>query len=752
MDPQLLLNRTTPKLTPKITKINSLVEVSTKARKSSTKLRKVFEKGTYQKKTQLSVLNRYKRRLDSIQKQNDKRFAKKQRVKLKLPQIKKYVGSFFTGGSDPLKSLAQLAAFNALQKGAKGDILGALGPALVFGGIAFGPSLIKGGINLARRGKAQPQTSAPSGRAFLGPSGSKTVFGGITSRLGRVGSPTGTPGIRPQIGLAARQFEAGAFRQTVGARAAFPVALPGTPSTAERLGGAAQNIANRFGTKGAGVAAEAATARAGKPLAKQALGRFGKAILPGAGAAFSFYSAKERDKSGDKFGSAIDNIAGSLDAFAAGVQIAAAASAATGIGIPAAGLIELAAGVASIGSFGLDMFNLFRDLTGQSDKEAQKNKLKAQTEKQKSVEEKAQGEKLTFQKTLNRYEKVVDKFEKFSRGFTGGMGMTPEQVRQTAARIEDLGGGSTPISAAGYEFTQQGSFSQYLTGDVNAPEGAYDPSHGTSDNYHDHLAFKDPDTAKRAYEFLQSKGITVTELQGVGGGVTSPHSGPGSAHHRGLAFDVPGYQWGSDGLIDERHYRGSAKVRAFMNDFYNLQTRQPQQRQPEGLSYDKGHTIFDMRRDVARSLRGRGKIPFQYNGQTYYLLVDEKFRSSIYKNRDPLGLTREYYDFIYRVNDGLHDAAVRKVNSMFSNAYEPLIAPKPPTPSAPAPAPVQTPSPAPRYIESSTQPQDIVIRYPVIRQVVSTPAQSSQPMISSGPSQQELLNSFYKRVLLNTVA
>jgi len=695
MDPQLLLNRTTPKLTPKITKINSLVEVSTKARKSSTKLRKVFEKGTYQKKTQLSVLNRYKRRLDSIQKQNDKRFAKKQRVKLKLPQIKKYVGSFFTGGSDPLKSLAQLAAFNALQKGARGDVLGALGPALVFGGLALGPSLLKGGLNLARGGGA-----------------SATAEGGGVPNL----PPAWWQKNPKSLGRANESYARYiAGEANIGDRA--------------RLGRrgliSASGMFSRGGT-------EALERQAGKPLAKQALGKFGKAILPGVGAAFSFQSAKERDKSGDKFGSAIDNIAGSLDAFAAGVQIAAAASAASGIGIPGAAIIELAAGIASIGSFSLDMVNLFRDLTGQSDKEAQKNKLKAQTEKQKSVEEKAQGEKLTFQKTLNRYEKVVNKFEEFSKSFTGGMGMgmSLNQMQQTASRIEDLGGGATPISSAGYEFTQQESFSQYLTGDPNAPEGAYDPSHGGA-NYHDHLAFKDRETTRRAYEFLQSKGITVTELN-----VQSGHTA-GSAHYEGRAFDVPGSQ-----VPVGKEPELSARVRAFMNDFYNLQTRQPQQRQPQG------QLPIQDKKNIMNALSKKGSIPVTLDGEKYFFRANENGSVQAFKPKNLLGYQEEI-----DIKGGKNKALLQAIDSKIASMYRtgPSLSPSTPLP-IPIPAQLSTPSPAPRYIESSTQPQDIVVRYPVIRQVVSTPAQSSQLMLTSGPSQQDLLNSFYKRVLLNTVA
>ena len=648
MDPTILLNKPkTPNIVPKITKISNLSIASGQARKSSTKLVKVFEKGTYQKKTQLTVLNRYKKRLESIQKQNDRSFGKKRKVKVKLPDIKKYVGSFFTPGStnDPLKAIGALAAFNAFQKGSKGDWGGALGSGLVAFGLLGGGAL---GIKTARamfkgRGAA---TAAGAGKGGVA---TPPWWMKNTKSLGRSNESYA-------------RYIAGEANIGDRARLARRGMIP------------ASGVFSRGGT-------DVLAKQAGKPLAKTALKKFGGAILPGVGAAFSFQTAKERDKAGDKFGSAIDNIAGSLDAFAAGVQIAAGASAATGIGIPAAGIIELAAGVASIGSFGLDMFNLFRDLTGQSDKEAQKNKLQQQTEKQKALVEKKkdEGGKLTFSKTLNSYDKAVKKFEEFSKGFTGLM--TPEQVRQTAARIEDLGGGSEPISGPGYEFTNQDSFSQYLTGDVNAPSGAYDPSHGTVDNYHDHFAFKDRETAHRAAAFLQSKGITVTELDVSGG-----HS-DGSAHYQGRAFDVPGYQWGGSGAIGPTEYRGSAKVRALMNDFYNLQTQQPT------ASPSPSPTI------TPSSLFQRSQTPALSIGQGGFRI-----------NGAPAA--------------SLSQARPRRMPQVSQNLP---------------------------YQEEYAQVEPMIVPYPVVRQQQMAASAPSAPMMFPGPSEQQLLNSFYKKVLLNTV-
>lgn len=100
---------------------------------------------------------------------------------------------------------------------------------------------------------------------------------------------------------------------------------------------------------------------------------------------------------------------------------------------------------------------------------------------------------------------------------------------------------------------------QYITGDPS--QKGYQADHGTIKNYHDHLAFATRKAAEDAYKRLVEEGIKVTEFKGYGKGVTGPHSGPGSLHHQGLAFDVPGYQWGGTGAIGAKEFAGSARVR-----------------------------------------------------------------------------------------------------------------------------------------------------------------------------------------------
>lgn len=628
MEPPVV-NKPKVNITPKITKISSLAQSAEEIKKTSAKLKKTFESGSYQKKTQLTVLNRYKKRLDSIQKQNDKRFLKKQRVKVKLPEIRKFAGNFFSAGSDPLKSIGALAAFNALTKGAKGDLGGAIGPALVAAGLFFGPGLLKGGLNLARGGISKPGT---------------------------------TPIAKP--------LSSGSISRVNASQARF---IQGQANIGDRARLVRRGFISPMGMFSRGGVEETAKYGANSARVGKAFGRFGKAIIPGVGAAIGAIDANMRAQEGDRTGAAIAGTSATLDALAA-------ASAATGIGLPVAGLL-------SIASFALDVTNLVRDLSGASEKEAIKNKpeqdrLKKQTEEQKKLVERKEGGTLTFGKSLGRYEKVVNKFEEFSKSFTGGMGMGLEQMQQTATRIEDLGGGADPISTAGYEFTGQSSFSQYLTGDPNAAGQAYDPAHG-GENYHDHLAFKDADTARRAYQFLQSKGITVTEL-----GVTSGHTA-GSAHYEGRAFDVPGYQWGATGPIDERHYRGSAKVRAFMNDFYNLQTLRPQQNQAQ--VQQPVSPVFQ-RPQTSQGL-SIGAGGFNIGGQ-------------------PIQRAREY---------------------------------------TPPSRPSRSISQYTSYDPRGQMEQVIPVPIPIPQQQMMQEG-GSESMMIPGPSEQDLLNSFYKRVLLNTVA
>ena len=77
---------------------------------------------------------------------------------------------------------------------------------------------------------------------------------------------------------------------------------------------------------------------------------------------------------------------------------------------------------------------------------------------------------------------------------------------------------------------------QYITGDPQHPNFMSDHS---GSNYHDHLEFPTVEQARAAAARLNQAGIKTTELKGIN--PVGKHTA-GSAHYRGVAFDVPGAQ------------------------------------------------------------------------------------------------------------------------------------------------------------------------------------------------------------------
>ena len=150
--------------------------------------------------------------------------------------------------------------------------------------------------------------------------------------------------------------------------------------------------------------------------------------------------------------------------------------------------------------------------------------------------------------------------------------MTPEKVKAALAKVKKGGYTQQELAAgmgrgpSGFNVGKLGgSIVEYITGDPNTTFGKFDRAgHGTTSNYHDHIAFKDRDTAIKAYKFFQSKGIRVTEFKGYG--PVGDHA-LGSYHYDGLAFDIPGSQWGGTGTIGPKDYAGSAKVRTVLKQF-----------------------------------------------------------------------------------------------------------------------------------------------------------------------------------------
>lgn len=100
-----------------------------------------------------------------------------------------------------------------------------------------------------------------------------------------------------------------------------------------------------------------------------------------------------------------------------------------------------------------------------------------------------------------------------------------------------------------------GSVVEYITGDATHPNFEY-KGHGTTENYHDHIAFKTKEDKERAKLALRQAGIQI-------GSENRPWD-TDSYHGAGLAIDIPGIQWGGRGSIGETEYAGSRKVRAVL--------------------------------------------------------------------------------------------------------------------------------------------------------------------------------------------
>lgn len=362
MDTQTLLAKPKPRVIAKITKIHNLIEVSTEAKKTTIALRKTFEKGVYQRKTQLSVLSRYKKRIDTIQNDEDKKYQKQTKKKPKKTKLPKFAGSFFAKGSadDPLKAIGTLAAFNSIEKLLKGDLLGALSPGLVAAAALLGPGLLgMAGNALFNRGP--------------------NVRRGFDVNGGRVNQKTQDR-----------------YRSRYGDKN-FKNRFGGDALKKSRQGGDVVQSA----TKGGRVA--------------KSFGKFGAAIIPGVGAIVGAADATLRAQAGDETGAAIAGTGAALDATAAGL-------AASGIGLPIAGLLSIASFALDLTNLTRDLLG---HSAKEEDKNKNKDKLKKQTETQKALVNKEKSN-LNFAKTLVSYEKALVKFEKFSLSFTSQSSFSDE--------------------------------------------------------------------------------------------------------------------------------------------------------------------------------------------------------------------------------------------------------------------------------------------------------------------------------------
>lgn len=190
-----------------------------------------------------------------------------------------------------------------------------------------------------------------------------------------------------------------------------------------------------------------------------------------------------------------------------------------------------------------------------------------------------------------------------------------------------------------------GSVVEYITGDPNTPFGRFDKAgHGTTGNYHDHIAFRDRTTAVNAYKFFQSKGIQVTEFKGfnpVGGHAS------GSYHYSGLAFDIPGAQWGGSGAIGARDYAGSAKVRKTLKEFLG-----------GTVKLEKGGPTLD---------------------RPHFAIVGEKGREFVIDADSTAAIEQTFPGFLGAVNTAKYDQAInvlRNFASYESGAEQTIIIPE----------------------------------------------------------------------------
>ncbi len=687
MDPTTLLNRPkTTNITPKITKINNLAIASGQARKSSSKLVKVFEKGTYQKKTQLSVLNRYKKRLESIQKQNDRSFGRKRKVKLKMPDIKKYVGNFFTPGSanDPLKAIGALAAFTAFQKGSKGDWGGAIGSGLVAAGFLGGGALaIKGARTLLKN------RNAPAATPQMGVSGASA------------GSFFGTPYAQTKAGKSYASMQQ--FRN-------LPQWAKGLSSSSasrfsasnERIIQGTANIGDRLrvGTRGLGMQGVGGMAEnlatSGPPKITPRVGLLNAALF-----GLDYMGRKSEGQSNLQAGvGAGAGVGGALLGAAIGSMLFPGVGTVAGLLIGAA----FSTGGALIASAIADK------ATG-----VEENKLKRQTQEQKALVEKKkdQGGKLTFSKTLNSYGRAIAKFEEFAKGFAGGMrsqGYVENIPPRTPTPITDPYTG--PIS--GETFIP-------LPGATSIGDPNQGQNYGAGRGGRSHLGIDLTETAQQ-----DSRAPIVAYKTGKVIKIESGDIYPGGAieidHGAGLITRYLHVTPGSVNVGDVVY--GGQQIGNLFKYSRN--------------GAEQTHLHFEVYQNNQLM-----------NPTSYVTGVKNKITSPLTVER-----AKQHHESTSTTSPG----SQQNLSPLFQTQPQQGMSPIFQRPGVPAanlsqarPRRMPAVSQNLPYQEGYAQAQPTVVPYPVVRQQQMAAPSSSSSMMLPGPSEQQLLNSFYKRVLLNTV-
>lgn len=661
--------KVTPKVTAKVTKISSILDFSNKAKKSSIKLRKTFEKGIYQKRTQLSILDRYKKRLDQIEKEDERATKRKSKRKVKLPQIKKFAGNFFSPGSsdDPLKAIGALAAFKAATRASSGDLSGAIPPALI-AGLMFGAPLIGGAAgSLLNRNRKIPRGFDVTGRRV---------------------SPRSRERYRRRFGD--------------------------------------KNFKNRFGQDELRRSKNKSPVKnigRGSRVAKS-FGKFGAAIVPGLGAVVGAADATLRAQSGDVTGSAIAGTSAALDA-------AAATSAATGIGLPVAGLL-------SIGSFALDLVNLSRDLFGFSEREEEKNKklkeenktpedrLKEQTEKQKSIFEslKADKNKLTFGKTLESYSKAIEKFEKFSKQFSYKNSPDPEEgiIYPDARRLNSTEEYRGPISGETFFPLPGGQEGQQPGQQYNAPRSRKEPHKGLD------MIKRTGDIDAPVVAFKTGK-VIDSVTNGSNGYVLLSH---------GEGLQTLYYHITPSVNVDDIVYGGQQLGKLY----------------PYGKNGDSTHLHFEVRVNGTKVNpkefgTGKNKITTPLSKERAKKIWERKEKPEESSINEFEIDGKKFYKSGNRYYKKSQDDTVVVTEEEFNKSKEKYIKMNRTVSTLPRGRNIEQ---YPSYSPSTMQNQVIPVSIPIPSQQPKTIIQnSSQPLLIGGLTEEEVLNSYYKRVLLNTL-
>lgn len=682
--------------------IEKLLASSKKVKKTTISLRKLFEKEIPKTKAQDYILQKNKKKIDDAEKGSDKKIKKKKVAKVKLPNIKKFVGNFFRPGSsdDPVRAISALAAFKTATKLADGNFGGAIIPALIFAGLNAGPALISGAVGLA----------GAAGVAGLG------LVGAVGSIFNKKNPKAANQPTAKKRYFNKHEFETKADNKVKPTESKVP--------------------------------------KAGKAFA-----RFGKAIIPGVGAALGAIDATLRAKEGDVTGSKIAGVSASLDTLAA-------ASAATGVGLPVAGLL-------SIASFGLDVVNLVRDISGASEKESRQNakpvrpiqkpkpkpvpkkdkekpksnlkqedRLRQLTKKQKELVVQPKG--LTFAKTLDSYEKVVNKFQEIMElllfGESSNYKTLDTVYPESKDDSEDSGdaevyvseGGADPSGYITSNFGWRGSRMHqgvdFAHPNANEPVTIIQP--GVVDigfdagGWGNWVAIKHNDGAETLYGHFSKVNVkkgqkieagTVIGNQGSTGRSTGPHihfeyrpSGPGSPRVDGAKAASKYFRYGGKVSVKSR----------------NEQKPTDSNKKIERLSTDYPNQSSQL---MTQSTSTKPQITSQAKPQSTASSATSKPQSVARVAPKP---TPQSSDLGLQASLPMNIPEIQPVKRRETINIEQSLP----------------------YQEGYKQ--DIIAYYPATQptpQKAPVIVNSSQPMSSSGPSESQVLNSLYRTTLLNSL-